>query len=169
MEIQDASLRRRLKRIHVLVLDVDGVLTDGGMYYSPTGEAFKKFNTKDGMGLARLRQHNVFLALITGEDTEIIYRRAEKLQIHADNIFVGVEDKATVLQEFLSKNNLLLEETAYMGDDVNDLEAMKLVSVAFAPADAVDEILKVAHIVTGRRGGEGAVREVCELILKHLE
>ena len=169
MDIQDASLRRRLKRIRVLVLDVDGVLTDGGMYYGPTGDAFKKFNTKDGMGLARLREHNVSLALITGEDTEIVFRRAEKLQIHADNVFVGVKDKAAVLQEFLSKNNLVPEESAYMGDDVNDLEAMKLVSVAFAPADAVDPVRKAAHIVTERRGGDGAVREVCELILKHLD
>ena len=165
MRIRDVALGRRLKRLRALLLDVDGVLTDGGMYYSDQGEAMKKFNTKDGMGIARLRDRGIKIGLITGEDTEIVNRRAEKLRI--DDVYKGVDDKVAAVKDFLGVHGLTPDETGYVGDDVNDLGAMKFVAVSFAVADAVNAVREAAHLVTESKGGEGAVREIAELILRH--
>ena len=166
MKADDPAVRRRIRRLRALVLDVDGVMTDGSMYYGPDGEALKKFNTKDGMGLAMLREQGLRIALITGEDTPIVNRRAEKLKI--EDVYTGVEDKVSALQDFLTRHNLTPEETGYVGDDVNDLGAMKMVSVAFTVADAAEEVRKVAHVISELRGGEGAVREISNLILRQM-
>jgi 3-deoxy-D-manno-octulosonate 8-phosphate phosphatase (KDO 8-P phosphatase) len=152
-----------LQRIRALVLDVDGVLTDGGMYYGPGGEGLKRFNVKDGMGLALVLQAGIAVALISGENSEILRRRAEKLKI-AD-IFVGVEDKLKTLEGFLASRKIAPVETAYVGDDVNDLPPMGKVGLPVAVADAVPEVRKAAKWVTSRRGGDAAVREVCDAIL----
>jgi 3-deoxy-D-manno-octulosonate 8-phosphate phosphatase (KDO 8-P phosphatase) len=152
-----------LQRVRALVLDVDGVLTDGGMYYGPGGEGLKRFNVKDGMGLGLVIEAGIAVALISGENSEILRRRAEKLKI-AD-IFVGVEDKLKKLEEFLSSRKISLAEAAYVGDDVNDLPPMGKVGLPVAVADAVPEVRKAAKWVTTRRGGDAAVREVCDAIL----
>jgi len=152
-----------LRKIRALVLDVDGVLTDGGMYYGPSGEGLKRFNVKDGMGLALVLQAGIAVALISGENSEILRRRAEKLKI-AD-IFVGVEDKLKTLEEFLASKKITAAETAYVGDDLNDLPPMGKVGLPVAVADAVPEVRKAAKWVTSRRGGDAAVREVCDAIL----
>jgi 3-deoxy-D-manno-octulosonate 8-phosphate phosphatase (KDO 8-P phosphatase) len=152
-----------LKRIRALVLDVDGVLTDGGMYYGPAGEGLKRFNVKDGMGLRLLLEAGIAVALISGEASEILRRRAEKLQI-AD-VFIGVEDKLKTLEGFLAVRKIALEEAAYVGDDVNDLPPMSKVGLPVAVADAVPQVRKAAKWVTSRRGGDAAVREVCDAIL----
>ena len=152
-----------LQRVRALVLDVDGVLTDGGMYYGPRGEALKKFNVKDGMGLRLVLEAGIAVALISGEDSEILRRRAEKLKI-AD-IFVGVEDKLKTLEGFLASRKISLAEAAYVGDDVNDLPPMGKVGLPIAVADAVPEVRKAAKWITTRRGGDAAVREVCDAIL----
>lgn len=154
---------RLLKRVRALVLDVDGVLTDGGMYYGPGGEGLKRFNVKDGMGLRLVLESGIAVALISGEDSEILRRRAEKLKI-AD-IFVGVEDKLKTMEGFLAGRKIPAEDAVYVGDDVNDLPPMGKVGLPVAVADAVPEVRKAAKWITSRRGGEAAVREVCDAIL----
>ena len=154
---------RLLRRIRALVLDVDGVLTDGGMYYGPAGEGLKRFHVKDGLGLRLVIEAGIAVALISGEASEILRRRAEKLKI-AD-VFIGVEDKRKILETFLAARKIALEETAYVGDDLNDLPAMLRVGVPVAVADAVPQVRKAARWVTSRRGGDAAVREICDAIL----
>ncbi|HLF92962.1 MAG TPA: HAD-IIIA family hydrolase [Planctomycetota bacterium] len=150
--------------IRALILDVDGVLTDGGMYYGPKGETLKKFNVKDGMGIRLVREAGIAVALVTGERSEAVLRRAEKLKIR--DVFLGVEDKGRVVRKFLAARGIRPEEAAYVGDDVNDLPALRLVGLAFAVADAVPSVRKAVDRITTRRGGEGAVREVCDFLLK---
>jgi len=152
-----------LKRIRALVLDVDGVLTDGGMYYGPMGEGLKRFNVKDGMGLRLVIEAGIAVALISGENSEILRRRAEKLQI-AD-VFIGIEDKLKTLEGFLAARKIPIEDAAYVGDDVNDLPPMGKVGLPVAVADAVPQVRKAAKWITSRRGGEAAVREVCDALL----
>lgn len=154
---------RLLRKLRALVLDVDGVLTDGGMYYGPTGEGLKRFHVKDGLGLRLIGEAGIEVALISGENSEILKRRAEKLRI--ENVFVGVEDKLRTLQAFTDSRRISLEEVAYVGDDLNDLPALRAVALPIAVADAVPQVLKAAAWVTSRRGGDGAVREVCDRIL----
>jgi len=154
---------RLLKKIRALILDVDGVLTDGGMYYGPGGEGLKRFNVKDGMGLGLVIEAGIAVALISGENSEILRRRAEKLKI-AD-IFVGIEDKLQTMESFLLSKKIGPDEAAYVGDDLNDLPAMKKAALPIAVADAVPEVRKAAKWVTSRRGGDAAVREVCDALL----
>jgi YrbI family 3-deoxy-D-manno-octulosonate 8-phosphate phosphatase len=147
----------------LLCVDVDGVLTDAGMYYGPDGEVLKKFNTRDGLGLARVREAGIAVALISGEDSAIVHARAAKLRI--DDVFVGITDKRVIVDELRARHALALDEVAFIGDDLNDLPALECVGLACAVADAADPVLAVAHYVTRRRGGDGAVREVCELLV----
>ena len=149
--------------MRLLCVDVDGVLTDAGMYYGPDGEVLKKFNTRDGMGLARVQEAGVAVAIISGEDSAIVHARAAKLKI--DEVFSGVANKLDVVKDLTASHNLAPDEVAYIGDDVNDLGAMNRVGLACAVNDAADPVKAIAHYVTQHRGGDGAVREVCELII----
>lgn len=158
-------LKRRMRAIRALVLDVDGVLTDGSMYYSDKGEVIKKFNTRDGMAIEILLQAGIRIAFISGEDTEIVKRRAEKLNI--TDVYLGIKDKLSALNEFISKHDLSTDEIAYIGDDVNDLEAMKSVIVPVAVNDAIPSVKEIASIVLTRNGGDGAVREFADLLLSN--
>jgi YrbI family 3-deoxy-D-manno-octulosonate 8-phosphate phosphatase len=149
--------------VRLLCVDVDGVLTDAGMYYGPDGEVLKKFNTRDGLGLARLREAGVAVALISGEDSAIVHARAAKLKI--DEVFAGVANKRVVIDDLCARKKLDLDEVAFIGDDLNDLPALECVGLACAVADAAEPVKAVAHYVTQRRGGDGAVRELCELLI----
>ncbi len=153
----------RARNVRLLCLDVDGVLTDAGMYYGPDGEVMKKFNTRDGHGLARVRELGIAVAIISREDSAIVHARAAKLNI--DDVFCGVLDKRRVLDEICRRHGLGLEHIAYVGDDLPDLAALECVGMACAVADAVEPVKAVADYVTQRRGGDGAVREVCELLI----
>jgi len=157
------TVSHRARRVRLLCVDVDGVLTDAGMYYGPDGEVLKKFNTRDGLGLTRVRQVGVAVAIISGEDSAIVHARAAKLKI--DNVFSGVSDKLEVVQSLCTRSQYALDEVAYIGDDLNDLAAMECVGLACAVADAAEPVKSAAHYVTQRRGGDGAVRELCELIV----
>ena len=157
------SLGRVLKGIRLLATDVDGVLTDAGMYYSESGEELKKFNTRDGMGMKLLQRAGVITALITMEDTKLVARRGAKLAI--PEVHQGVQDKLTVLRDLSSKYGLTLKEVAFIGDDVNDLEALKAVGFSAAPADGLPIVLKAVGYVCHKKGGEGVVREVADLVL----
>jgi len=149
--------------VRLLCVDVDGVLTDAGMYYGPDGEVLKKFNTRDGMGLARVREAGVAVAIVSSEDSAIVHARAAKLRI--DDVFCNATDKRRVIDELCGKHGLELEQLAFVGDDLNDLSAMECVGLACAVADAAEQVQAVAHFVTRRRGGDGAVREGCELLI----
>jgi YrbI family 3-deoxy-D-manno-octulosonate 8-phosphate phosphatase len=155
--------RHRARRVRLLCVDVDGVLTDAGMYYGPDGEVLKKFNTRDGMGLARVREAGVAVAIISGEDSAIVYARAAKLKI--DDVYCGAADKRLAVDELCGKHGLRHEEVAFIGDDLNDLPALECVGLACAVADAAQPVKSAAHLITDRRGGDGAVRELCEFLI----
>jgi N-acylneuraminate cytidylyltransferase len=154
----------RLKRCKALVMDVDGVLTDAGMYYTDDGNEMKKFNTRDGKGLELIRDIGFKTAIITSEITEIVRHRAQKLKI--DYLRQGARDKDIALQEIVKEMGLALSEVAYIGDDLNDIPAMNIAGLTFCPSDATEAVRKKADFVLVGRGGNGAVREVCELLLK---
>lgn len=155
--------RAALKSIRLFATDVDGVLTDAGMYYSESGDEWKKFNTHDGMGIKLLQKAGLITAIVTQERTRLVARRAEKLAI--PELHQGVMDKLSVIQEMAMRHGLSLQQVAYIGDDVNDIEALKAVGFSAAPANSLPQVLKVVDYVCQKKGGEGAVRELVELIL----
>ncbi len=157
------GIQQKLRRVRMLAMDVDGVLTDGGMYYSEMGDELKKFHTRDGMGIKMLQIAGIVTAFITKEKTAIVERRGRKLAV--PEVHQAADDKLSVLTRVLEKYGLDLDEVAYMGDDVNDLQALLAVGFSAAPADAMPSVLDVVHYVCKKRGGEGAVREVADLIL----
>jgi 3-deoxy-D-manno-octulosonate 8-phosphate phosphatase (KDO 8-P phosphatase) len=161
----DPRIRRLLSELKLLVLDVDGVLTDGGMYYGESGEMFKKFNTRDGMGIERLRAAGVKVAIMSGENSQSIIRRFEKVQV--DEVHVGIKDKGGLIAEVMERLSVTPRTTGYLGDDVNDLPALNQVGLPMAVADAFHAVREAALYVTRKNGGQGAVREVCELILAY--
>ena len=153
-----------LKRIRLFATDVDGVLTDAGMYYSESGDEFKKFNTRDGMGIKLLQRAGLITALVTQEATKLVARRGEKLAI--PEVHQGVMDKLPVLREMAARHGVTLAEVAYVGDDINDMGALQAVGFSAAPADALQAVRKAVTYVCRAKGGEGAVREVAEMILE---
>lgn len=156
--------KKALRDIQLFATDVDGVLTDAGMYYAESGDEWKKFNTRDGMGIKMLQAQGVVTAIITMEQTNIVARRAQKLKIQ--EVFQGITNKAEVLSALSLKYGIDFKHMAYIGDDVNDLPALQLVGLAAAPADCVEEVRAVVNYVCEKRGGEGAVREVANMILR---
>lgn len=158
----DVTIRARA--IRFLLTDSDGVLTDNGVYYSAAGEEMKRFSIRDGMGVERLRKFaSVDVGIITGEHSGPVRRRAEKLAI--EELHLGIKDKPAVLRELLVRRGLTLEEVAYIGDDTNDVEVMRLVGLAGCPADATPFAQAVAHYICPSRGGYGAFRDFAELII----
>ena len=156
--------RERAKKISLLILDVDGVLTDGQLLFSDQGEAMKVFHTQDGLGISAANQVGLRTAIITGRETEMVRRRGAELNI-AD-VYQGAKDKIKAYNELLHKYSLQPDQVAYLGDDINDLAVMTRVGLACAVANAVADVKKRAHFITTRQGGRGAVREVIELILR---
>ena len=154
----------RARNIALLILDVDGVLTDGQLLFNDQGEAMKVFNTQDGLGISAARQAGLRTAIITGRETEMVRRRGAELNI--TDVYQGAKDKVHAYQELLDKYNLAPEQVAYVGDDINDLAVMTRVGLACAVANAVPDVKQRAHFITTREGGRGAVREVIELILR---
>lgn len=153
------------QRINYLVLDVDGVFTDGGVYYNAEGEMAKRFDMRDGMGLEILRQNGVEVMVLTSENSELVAQRMKKLQIQ--DAFLGVKDKYSFLKHILATKNSSFDAIAYVGDDVNDLANICCSGWSFAPANATDIVKQHADIVLSNDSGAGAIREVCETILKY--
>jgi YrbI family 3-deoxy-D-manno-octulosonate 8-phosphate phosphatase len=153
------------QRIDYLVLDVDGVFTDGGVYYSKEGEMSKKFDMRDGMGLEILRENNVHVVTLTSENSALVAQRMLKLQIK--DAFFGVKDKYSFLKQFLAAKNSSFGAVAYVGDDVNDLTNICSTGLSFAPANATAIVKLNADFVLGTASGAGAIREVCEMVLKY--
>ena len=150
--------------IKLVLLDVDGTLTDGGIYRGNNGEELKRFNVKDGYAIVNAQKLGIEFGIITGRKSELIEIRAKELKIKY--LYQGISEKTVILEEIMKKDGLSKEEIAYMGDDLNDLLIMKQVGLSGTPKDAVDEVIQVADFVSKKNGGSGAVREFIEHILK---
>jgi YrbI family 3-deoxy-D-manno-octulosonate 8-phosphate phosphatase len=159
-----SNLTKKMAKIKLFASDVDGVLTDSGMYYSESGDELKKFNTRDGGGFWLLRSVGIKTALITSESVDLVKRRARKLQV--DHLRQVTYDKLAALNRLMDELNLKPENVSYIGDDINDLTILEVVGLSFAVADAVSEVRNGADVILDHKGGDGAVREAAELLLK---
>jgi 3-deoxy-D-manno-octulosonate 8-phosphate phosphatase (KDO 8-P phosphatase) len=155
---------RAAARVRLLVLDVDGVLTDGRLYYGARGEALKVFHVRDGLGLKRLAAAGIRVAVISGRRSGMTAHRCRELGI--PHLFQGIEDKLGAFQRMCARLGLAAGDCACVGDDVPDVPLMREVGLAFAVADAHPQARKAAHVVTSLAGGKGAVREVCDYLLE---
>lgn len=153
--------------VGILLLDCDGVLTDGGMYFDSAGQAMKRFDVKDGLGLARLAQLGFPTAVVSGDQSAITATRCEVLCV--GHVVLGRMDKEKAVNEILSETAIPAESAVFIGDDVSDLPAMHMVGLGVAVADAVDSVKAAADWITERPGGHGAVREICDAILAQIE
>ena len=152
-----------LQGIRLFATDVDGVLTDAGMYYAESGDEWKKFNTRDGMGIKLLQKAGIITAIVTQERTKLVARRAERLAI--PELHQGVMDKLSLVREMAARHRFTLSQVAYIGDDVNDFETLKAVGFSATPADGMPQVAAVVDYICQKKGGEGAVREIIEMIL----
>ncbi len=157
-------LINKLKKIKLLLLDVDGVLTNGCIIYNDNGEETKVFNVKDGLGIRLLITAGISVCIVTGRTSKALLHRCKNLGISC--VFDGVRDKAAVFDSIITQTGVLPEEIAFIGDDLPDLPLMRLVGISIAVADAHEILLEKADMITLAKGGFGAVREVCETILK---
>lgn len=161
------DLSKKIKKIRCLLVDCDGVLTNGAMYYTENGDEIKKFSTYDGMGFQLLKNHGIITGIITGEDRQLVKRRFEKLGLN--ELYMGVSDKLKILDEICKKKNLKYEEVAYIGDDLNDIPIIENVGFSCSVHNGISIIKSKVDYVTSKNGGEGAVREIADLILKYCE
>lgn len=161
---KNLHLKEKAEKIKVILTDVDGVLTDTGIYYGQDGEALKRFSVRDGMGIERLRKYaGIETIIITGENSKTVSTRAEKLKIK--EYYLGVSKKEEVLDLIMKKNGFVKDEIAYIGDDSNDYEVMKLVGFTATPADGMNFIKDISDYICETKAGYGAFREFAELIL----
>jgi len=156
--------REKIKPIKLLILDVDGVLTDGKIIYNDRGEEIKAFHVRDGHGLKLLMRAGIGIALITGRKSKVVLHRARDLGIK--NVYQRVTNKIEVYEKILKGKNLKDENVGFVGDDLVDIPVLKRVGFSAAVGDAIPEVREVADYVASKKGGEGAVREICELLLK---
>jgi 3-deoxy-D-manno-octulosonate 8-phosphate phosphatase (KDO 8-P phosphatase) len=157
-------MRERLQKIKLLLLDVDGVLTDGRIIFDANGVETKFFNVKDGHGIKLVQRAGIEVGIVSGRESQVVVNRARELGIAL--VHQGALDKLVIYQQVLAETGLADEAVAFMGDDVIDLPVLRRVGFAAAPADAVPEVVPHVHFVARNRGGWGAVREVCDLLLK---
>ena len=150
--------------IKLVLLDVDGTLTDGGIYRGNNGEELKRFNGKDGYAIVNAQKLGIEFGIITGRKSELVEIRSNELKIKY--LYQGISEKTVILEEIMQKTGLKKEEIAYMGDDLNDILIMKQSGLTGAPKDAADEVIQIVDFVSEKNGGSGAVREFVEYILK---
>ena len=158
------ELETRLKKIKLVITDVDGVLTDGGMYYTKEGDIMKRFHARDGMGVTLLKNIGIPTIIVTKEQTEMVKRWSKRMKIK--ELLDGVKDKELTLNNICKKNNVIPNEIAYIGDDVNDFEILKKVGLSVTPKDGINSIKKICHHICSKDGGYGAFRELADLILE---
>jgi 3-deoxy-D-manno-octulosonate 8-phosphate phosphatase (KDO 8-P phosphatase) len=164
LQASQVEHRARAARVRLAVFDVDGVLTDGTLTYGPQGEALKTFSVHDGHGIVLLREAGVTCAILSARDSDIVRARMRDLRV--PHVLQGERDKRSGFERLLGLTGVAADEVAYIGDDVNDLPVLDLVGLSACPADAAPEVRTRVHLVCTRPGGRGAVRELCELILK---
>ena len=157
------EIRDKIKSIKLLATDVDGTLTDGGMYYTTKGDIMKKFHARDGMGVNLLRQKNIPTVLITKEMNSINKKWANNMNIK--KVYEGILEKEKLLKTLCNQFKIKSEEICYIGDDVNDVELIKNVGLSSCPADASDTVKKESDIILKTQGGKGALREIVDLIM----
>ena len=160
----NSHLKNKLQKIKIVITDNDGVLTDTGVYFSEKGEELKRYSIRDGMGVERLRKYaGIETIIITGEESGSVKARAKKLKIK--EYYLGADNKADLLPLIIKKNNIKPENIAFIGDDSNDFQLMKLVGFKVTPANGMNFIKKIADYICENKGGNGAFRELAELIL----
>jgi 3-deoxy-D-manno-octulosonate 8-phosphate phosphatase (KDO 8-P phosphatase) len=162
--IMNQQVLGRAKKIKLVIFDVDGVMTDGGLTIGDDGQEYKTFNTQDGLGMKLLKQSGVQMAIITGRTSNVVKQRAESTGVA--HFYQGVDDKLAAFNDLMNKLNVRAEEVAFMGDDVVDMPPMLRCGLAISVPDAPESVKSRAHYVTLKAGGHGAVREVCELIMQ---
>lgn len=160
----EKSLQAKCKKIKLLITDVDGVLTDGGRYYSNSGEIFKKFHVRDGMGINLLLRNGIDTVILTKESAKLINYWAKSMNV--SKVYSGIKIKENELEQICRKYRVQPSQIAFIGDDVNDLELMRKVGLSAAPQDGISQAKKIAAYVCKMEGGKGVLREVADLILK---
>ena len=158
------ELLKKCRKIKLIISDVEGVLTDGGMYYSKTGEVMKKFNSKDGMGVELLRK-KIKVVLMTKERSQIVLKRAKKIKV--DQVYAGIKNKELLLPKICVEYKISKNEIAYIGDDVNDFNIMKQIGLSAVPSDGNEKIKNISDYICKTKGGDGAFRELVDLILSN--
>lgn len=153
-----------MKNIKIIILDVDGTLTDGKIYYDSNGHEMKAFNVKDGMAIAQAISCGIEVGIVTGRESSIVEKRAGELKVKY--LYQGIHNKVEVIDEILNSLKLNYSNAMYIGDDINDLDIMNRIGVSACPKDACEDILERCDIVSRFNGGEGAVREIIEILLK---
>jgi YrbI family 3-deoxy-D-manno-octulosonate 8-phosphate phosphatase len=161
--LKNSEILKRCKKIKLVISDVDGVLTDGSMYYSEKAEQLKQFHTRDGMAVELLLQKNIPTIIITREKSKIVLARAKKIKIK--KVYSGIMQKELLLPEISKIFNINENEIAYIGDDINDEKIMKLVGLSVSPHDGILHIKKIANLVTSVPGGKGVLRELADTII----
>ena len=156
-------ITEKLKTIKMLIMDVDGTMTDGGMYYSSDGDSLKKFHVRDGMGIVLLHKAGISTGIITSENSPIVQKRAEKLNIN--HIILGSRNKTQSITLMAEKAGFAPHEIAYIGDDINDIPCLQFAGFSAIPFDSPVLLTDIADYICKKKGGDGAIREVCELIL----
>lgn len=164
LDLHNAEVDRRARRIKLLLMDCDGVLTDGRLELLDNGDEQKTFHARDGQGISLLHRAGLKTGIISGRTSSAVERRARDLEMSYVRQYA--KDKVKALEEIMAEADVSLDECAYIGDDLGDIPVMKRVELAVAVADAVAETKQAAHYITELKGGHGAVREVCDLILK---
>lgn len=158
------AIQERARAVRMIVFDVDGVLTDGSLFFGDDGQEYKAFNSRDGHGIKMLRDAGVETGIITGRTSQVVLYRARNLGIV--HLFQGADDKLEAFEQLLASVNLAPEQIAYMGDDVVDLPVLRRCGLAVCVPDAADEVKARCHYITRAHAGRGAAREVCELIMR---
>jgi 3-deoxy-D-manno-octulosonate 8-phosphate phosphatase (KDO 8-P phosphatase) len=161
------DLQERLSKIKLVAFDVDGVMTNGEIIYSESGEELKIFNAKDGHGAVMLNRKGFITAIITARQTPIVDRRAKDLDI--THVYQGAKNKLIALQDLMEKYNLDFSQIAYVGDDMPDVCILERVGLAFCPNDSAEEVKKICHFISSKDGGKGAVREISDFILSGIK
>lgn len=157
------NILNRAKKIKLVITDVDGVLTDGGMYYTANGDIMKRFHVRDGMGVTLLRKNNIPTIIITKEQTPMVKKWAKRMKIK--KLFDGVQQKEKILQRICMQFKVKQDEIAYIGDDINDVELLKMIGFSAVPKDAISIAKNNSNYICKKKGGEGVLREVAEIIL----
>ncbi len=159
-----ADFKEQLKTVKLLSLDVDGILTDGGLYYTETGDELRKFNVKDGMGMKKAREAGVELCIISASTTNAIQERGKRLGL--DHVYTGAKNKIEILQKICDQLGINLDNVAHMGDDLNDIPIMEKIGTPVTVSDAVEIVKEHTVYITQKKGGQGAVREICDLLVE---
>jgi len=159
------NLRKKCDKIKIVLTDVDGVLTDGGMYYTKDGDIMKKFFTRDGMGVTLLKKKNIATIIVTKEQSEAVKQWATKMKI--EKLHDGIKYKESILDEIRKKYTINLDEIAYIGDDINDVKLLRKVGLSVAPNDAIKAVKKECDYICSSKSGSGAFREFADLILSY--